>query len=169
MRDTNYTTPDIRDPNMNTHSSCEIPSSRCPGAFDFERLEAFVAAREALSRGDQLARRLPRGYATLVDPLRRALLSTYLGIAEAASRTGNDRLARFRCARGECAEAAAALDAVALLGLAPAAEVAAIVTLLRRTAAMLTRLAHLRQHDIALGLTPPHPFASRGNVGLGMP
>lgn len=46
------------------------------------------------------ARRLPRGYATLADQLRRALLSAYLGIAEATSRTGADRLARYRCARG---------------------------------------------------------------------
>ena len=46
-----------------------------------------------------LARRLPRGYATLQDQLRRALLSAYLGIADAPSRRGADRLCRFRCAR----------------------------------------------------------------------
>jgi four helix bundle protein len=86
---------------------------------------------------------LPRGYAKLADQLRRALLSAYLGVAEAACRTGNDRLARFRCARGEAAEAAAALDAVAMLRLADHKEVEAIVVLLRRLAAMLTRLAKL--------------------------
>jgi four helix bundle protein len=114
-----------------------------PGQFDHERLDAFVVAREALARGDQLARGLPRGYAKLADQLRRALLSAFLGIAEAACRTGKDRLARFRCARGEAAEAAAALEAVAMLRLAPAGDVEEVVSLLRRLAAMLTRLAKL--------------------------
>jgi hypothetical protein len=62
------------------------------------------------------------------------------GIAEAAARTGADRIARFRCARGEASEAAAALDAVLLLGLAPAAQVDPVIVLLGRVTAMLTRL-----------------------------
>jgi hypothetical protein len=32
-------------------------------AFDYQRLDAFKVAREALRLGDALARRLPRGYA----------------------------------------------------------------------------------------------------------
>lgn len=116
-----------------------------PGPFDHERLDAFAVAREALRRGDRLARALPRGYAPLADQLRRALLSAYLGVAEAASRAGADRRMRFRCARGEAAEAAAALDAVALLDLAPWAEVEPVIALLARVAAMLTRLARLPQ------------------------
>jgi four helix bundle protein len=111
------------------------------GRFDYQRLDAHAVAKEALGRGDRLAKRLPRGYSKLVDQLRRALLSAYLGVAEAASRGGADRTARFRCARGEAAEAAAALEAVQLLGLAPAAEVAPILGLLGRLCAMLTRLA----------------------------
>src|SRR6476660_5944133 len=75
--------------------------------FDHHRLDAFSVARQALQQGDAIARRLPRGYAALSDQLRRALLSAFLGIAEASSRTGSDRLARFRCARGEASEAAA--------------------------------------------------------------
>jgi len=73
-------------------------------AFDYQRLDAFKVAREALRLGDALARRLPRGYATIQDQHRRALLSAYLGIAEASSRQGADRLCRFRCARGEACE-----------------------------------------------------------------
>ena len=34
-------------------------------AFDYQRLDAFKVARGTLRRGDALARRLPRGYATL--------------------------------------------------------------------------------------------------------
>jgi len=80
-------------------------------AFDYQRLDAFKVAREALRLGDALARRLPRGYATLKDQLRRALLSAYLGIAEASSCQGADRLCRFRSVRWEACEAAAALEA----------------------------------------------------------
>jgi four helix bundle protein len=112
-------------------------------AFDYQRLDAFKVARETLRLGDALARRLPRGYATLQDQLRRALLSAYLGIAEASSRQGADRLCRFRCARGEACEAAAALEGVLVLGLAPEAELLTLLTLLDRLCAMLTRLAHM--------------------------
>ena len=93
--------------------------------------------------GDEIVKRLPRGYATLADQLRRALLSTFLGIAEGSSRSGSDRLARFRCARGEAAEAAAALEAVLLLRSAPPDEVERALGLLDRLCAMLTRLAGL--------------------------
>jgi four helix bundle protein len=120
------------------------PVPRAAGAepaFEHERLDAFAVARRALCDGERVARRLPRGYATLVDQLRRALLAAYLGVAEAASRTGADRVARFRCARGEASEAAAALDAVVALGLQPAAQVQPVLDLLGRLCAMLTRLS----------------------------
>jgi four helix bundle protein len=98
-------------------------------------------ALQALVLGDRLARQLPRGYAKLADQLRRALLSAQLGVAEAASRTGADRRARFRCARGEASEAAAALEAVLALQLASTERVQPIIHLLGRLCAMLTRLA----------------------------
>jgi four helix bundle protein len=97
-------------------------------------------AREALVRSDAIVGRLPRGYGTLSDQLRRALLSAYLQTAEGAHRSGADRLARFRGARGEAGEAAAALEAVAALGLGPAMEVQQVLDLLARLCAMLTRL-----------------------------
>src|SRR5262245_61635017 len=115
-------------------SSSFVPS------FAHSRLEAYRVAREALVRGEAVAAVLPRGHANLADQLRRALLSGLLGVAEGASRTGADKLARFRCARAEVSEAAAALDAAALLGLAPQAEVEALVQLLGRLYALLTGL-----------------------------
>jgi len=127
--------------NTSPRFECLAPRDWQPGRFDYQRLDAYVVAREALLRGEAVARKLPRGYAKLADQLRRALLSDYLGIAEAASRAGADRAARFRCARGEASEAAAALEAVLLLRLAPAAEVEPLITLLARLCAMLTRLA----------------------------
>jgi four helix bundle protein len=121
--------------------SMATQSSDSQPRFAHDRLDAYVVARQALVLGEAIARDLPRGYATLGDQLRRALLSAFLGVAEAASRSGADRLARFRCSRGEASEAAAALDAVRLLGLASAERVEPVVELLGRLYAMLTRLA----------------------------
>jgi four helix bundle protein len=118
-----------------------LEMTRAPGTFDHHRLDAFHVAREALRLGDAIARRLPRGYATLADQLRRALLAAYLGVAEASSRQGHDRMARFRCARGEASEAAAALEAVVVLRLAPEEEIRAVLALCDRLCAMLTRLS----------------------------
>ena len=111
--------------------------------FDHHRLDAFSVAREALVLGNAIACRIPRGYGTLADQLRRALLSASLGIAEGSSRSGSDRLARFRCARGEASEAAAARQAVQLLHLVPGPEVERGLALLDRLCGMLTRLAGL--------------------------
>jgi four helix bundle protein len=122
-------------------------------AFDYQGLDAFKVAREALRLGDALARRLPRGYATLQDQLRRALLSAYLGIAEASSRQGADRLCRFRWARGEACEAAAVLEGVLVLNLAPEGEILALLALLDRLCAMLARLG--RMGDSSGGATLP--------------
>ena len=128
----------------------KIHVQRPPGTFDHHRLDAFHVARDALRLGDAIARRLPRGYAALSDQLRRALLSAYLGIAEASSRQGQDRLARFRCARGEASEAAAAIEAVQVLALAPTDQTQVVLDLCDRLCAMLTRLS-----GAATGPSPP--------------
>ncbi|UCH26427.1 MAG: four helix bundle protein [Trueperaceae bacterium] len=132
-----------RTSNTFTHTIPESPNGFRAGPFDHERLEAFQVARQALARGDHIARGLPRGFGSLKDQLRRALLSAYLGVAEAANRTGKDRLARFRWARAEAAEAAAALDAILILKLATAGEIHEVIHLLARLAAMLTKLGRL--------------------------
>jgi four helix bundle protein len=97
-------------------------------------------AKRALVAGDALVRRLPRGYGPLADPLRRALLGAYVNLTEAAARDGNDRRQRFRCARAEYNEAAAALEAAVALGLVPGPDAATVLGDLDRLAAMLTRL-----------------------------
>ena len=80
-----------------------------------------------------------RGYGPLADQLRRALLGTYRQLTEAAAREGNDRRQRFRCARAECNEAAAAVEGALALGLVTEAEATAVLIDLDRVAAMLTR------------------------------
>jgi hypothetical protein len=72
--------------------------------------------------------------------MRRALLGAYLQLTEAAARDGNDRRQRFRCARAECNEAAAAIEAAGALGLVGEGEAQAVLVELDRLAAMLTRL-----------------------------
>ena len=109
--------------------------------FAHHRLDAFHVAKDALVAGDALARKLPRGYGPLADQLRRALLGAYLQLTEATARDGTDRRQRFRCARGECNEAAAAIEAAAALGLVEEAEATALLVTLDRLAAMLTGLA----------------------------
>ena len=108
--------------------------------FAHHRLDAFHVARGALVAGDALVRKLPRGYGTLGDQMRRALLGAYLNLTEAAARDGNDCRQRFRCARAECNEAAAAVEAAFALGLIAEDESNAVLSDLDRLAAMLTRL-----------------------------
>ena len=108
--------------------------------FAHSRLAAYHVILEALVRGDAIARALPRGYAKLADPLRRALLGAFLQFAEGAAHEGPDRKARLRCARAEAGEAAAALDATRALQLAPGGESEHIIALLDRFAAMATGL-----------------------------
>jgi four helix bundle protein len=95
--------------------------------------------RRSVAHGPR-QRALPRGYGPLADQLRRALLGAYLNLTEAAARDGNDRRQRFRCARAECNEAAAALEAAVALGLASDDQANRVLADLDRLAAMLTRL-----------------------------
>ncbi len=108
--------------------------------FTHHRLDAFHVSRDALVAGDALVRQLPRGYGTLGDQLRRALLGAYLQLTEAAAREGNDRRQRFRRSRAEANEAAAAVEAAMALGLVVQQDAEAVLVLLDRLAAMLTRL-----------------------------
>lgn len=97
----------------------------------------------ALIVGHELTKKVPRGYGKLSDQLVRALLGTYLQLTEAAAREGADRRQRFRCARAECNEAAAAIEAVQALGFASETESHEALVLLDRLAGMLTRLGGL--------------------------
>ena len=119
-----------------------------PARFAHHSLDAFGVVLQALRLGDAIAGELPRGYGKLCDQLRRALLGAYLQFSEAAARQGADRSSRFRCARAEAGEAAAALEAALVLGLASEAKVAPVIVQLDRFCAMVTRLE-------ALGSRPP--------------
>lgn len=134
---------DHRDTNTqaNSLSRTAAPPAFRAGPFQHHRLDAYRVALQALVLGDTIARAMPGGYGCIKDQFRRALTHAFAGVSEAAARTGADRQARFRAARGEAGEAAALLEAIGALKLAPQKHVDAEMMLLARLCAMLTRLA----------------------------
>jgi hypothetical protein len=131
------------DEKTHQHASPQRPERKW--VFDHHRLDAYEIALQALILGKQIIDELPRGYGTMGDQLGRALTGAFLQTTEAAARTGADRMARFRAARGEACEAAGAIEALDRLGVADRAKVDRELELLWRLCAMLTRLARLRR------------------------
>ena len=113
--------------------------------FDHHRLDAYEVALEAMVEGDAIAEAMPRGYGKLEDQLKRALQGAFTQTAEAAARTGADRVARFRAARAEAGEAAAILEGIERLEVGDAVRIDHVLGPLWRLCAMLTRLAQLRR------------------------
>ena len=108
------------------------------GVFGFRGLDVYRCALEALP--------LLYGLATRADPetkrqLRRAALSINLNIAEGTGRRDDDQRQFYRVARGSALESAAVLDAIRVLGLATADEIAPAEELLVRVVSMLTKMA----------------------------
>ena len=109
--------------------------------LSFQRLDVYRCAVEFLALAINLTARLPKGYASLADQLRRAALSGPLNIAEAAGRTSEADAARhYSIARGSAMECAAIMDALKLLSVMSDAEHAKASELLARMVAMLTKL-----------------------------
>jgi hypothetical protein len=111
--------------------------------FDHHRLDAYRVALEAMVEGYRIANELPRGYGKLKDQPERALSGAFLQTSEAAARTGADRKARFRAARAEAGEAAAALEGLVAIGVVASRRSDRVLELLWRLCAMLCRLSGL--------------------------
>ena len=79
----------------------------------------------------------PRGHADLVDQFRRAATSVALNTAEGCQRVGADRKHFLRVALGSAREASVALRLLALVGVVPVAQAAAIEAGLDEVRAML--------------------------------
>lgn len=109
-------------------------------AFDHHRLDAYWVAKDALIRGMAIIEKLPRGFGVFKNQGRRALQGQFTQTTEAASRTGDDRKARFRSARAEAAEAAGILEALLDMRVVDEVETDAVIGLLWRLCAMLTGL-----------------------------
>jgi hypothetical protein len=111
-----------------------------PGPFDYERLDAYQVARDALASGMAVVKRLPEDQIELKSQLRRALVEAFAGVAATASLTGDARRVRAQTARAFASEAAALLDAVVVLDFVKHDDISPAVALLGRLSAMLTRL-----------------------------
>ncbi len=117
------------------------PNTSTSAWFRHHSLDAYGVALDALVAADAIAKKLPRGYGPLCDQLRRASQSAFLQLAEGVARTGADRAQRLRGACAEACEAAACVEAMGRLGLAHPHQVEALLVLLGRLVAMLTKLA----------------------------
>lgn len=110
--------------------------------FDFERLEVFQVAMEAVVTVDQLAETLPDGRGYMRDQLRRAANSIALNVAEGAGEFAGAEKARFyRIAKRSATECAGQILVCQRVGVSDAQRVDAALTVLQRVISMLIALA----------------------------
>ncbi len=109
--------------------------------FDFERLDVFGVALDAVGILDELAEELPDGRAYIRDQLRRAANSIALDIAEGAGEFAPAEKARFyRMARRSATECAGQIMVCRRLGLTDAPRVDEALDVLQRVIGMLVTL-----------------------------
>ena len=106
----------------------------------FQRLDVYRCAVRFLAVAAALAERIPRGYGSLSDQLRRASLSIPLNIAEGTGKPGHDAARFYAIARGSTMESAAIVDAMDALGFVPSPDLAEASELLERIVSMLTKM-----------------------------
>ncbi|MCA9490129.1 MAG: four helix bundle protein [Myxococcales bacterium] len=109
--------------------------------FDFERVEAFGVAVEAVALMDELADELPDRRAYIRDQLRRAANSVALNIAEGAGEFSPEEKERFyRMARRSATECAGQVVVCRRLGLAEDSRTEEALDVLARVVGMLVTL-----------------------------
>jgi four helix bundle protein len=109
--------------------------------FDFERLDVFGVALDAVAILDELAEELPDGRAYMRDQLRRAANSIALNLAEGAGEFAPAEKARFyRMARRSATECAGQVMVCCRLGLTDAPRVDGALDVLQRVIGMLVTL-----------------------------
>lgn len=107
--------------------------------FPHMQLDVYRVALELLRAAKALADRLPRGWSTLADHLRRSAVSVVMNIGEGANRySARQKHQRFVDARGEAGEVASAAHAAGVAELVPMEEAEEVIQLAGRVAAMLT-------------------------------
>jgi four helix bundle protein len=109
--------------------------------MSYEKLDVYQCSIEFLGIATQLIDGLPKGYATLVDQLKRASISIPLNIGEGAGKASRADCRRyFASARGSAMECGAIMDVCQKLQIADPRLVSAGKPLLERVVAMLTRM-----------------------------
>jgi four helix bundle protein len=125
------------------HQTDRQPVSERSYPFSHKRLEVYQVALEMARRASALADRVPRGFRSTAEHLKRSAGQAVLLIGEGAHRySSGQKRQRYTEARGECGEVATATELLCTLSLVPPAEAAHVEHLAGRTAAMLTRLIH---------------------------
>ncbi len=109
--------------------------------FGFQRLDVYRCAAQFLGLAARLGERVPRGFGSLAEQLRRAALSVPLNIAEGSGKSDRDAQRFYAIARGSALECAAILDAFGALGFVPDSDLTEPLDLLERIVSMLTRMA----------------------------
>ena len=109
--------------------------------FGFQGLDVYRCAVTFLGHAARLGSRVPRGYASLGDQLRRAALSISLNIAEGSGKPEGDARRFYGIARGSALECAAIVDAFEALEFVPVHELTSHRELLERIVSMLTRMS----------------------------
>jgi four helix bundle protein len=109
--------------------------------FPHHRLDAYHVSLQLAKATKQLTCRIPRGYRSLADQLKRAAAAVVLNLSEGANKisTGEKRQS-FSRARGECGEVAAAAELSTVLELVPKSYSVEVMALACRVGAMLTGL-----------------------------
>jgi len=109
--------------------------------FDFERLDVFTVALDAVLIVDRVAEDLPEGRGYMRDQLRRAANSIPLNIAEGAGELLPAEKARFyRIAKRSATECAGQLLVMRKHGMSTAPRIDAALDVLERVIAMLVTL-----------------------------
>ena len=114
---------------------------RCTSMLSFQRLDVYQRAIEFLALATEIVDDLPRGNSDRADQLKRAAESVVRNIAEGAGRWSKiDSTNRYKIARGEAMECAAALDVLRVNKLVSEDRYERGIRFLEGVVAMLTKM-----------------------------
>ncbi len=109
--------------------------------FTHHRLEVYHVALRMAVLAKAVADRVPRGYRSYADHLKRSSGNTALLIGEGANRYSSGmKRQRYEEALGEAGEVAVVAEVVVTIGLVPEADTTDLMRHADRVCAMLTRL-----------------------------
>lgn len=109
--------------------------------FSHHQLEVYNLALRLAALCKQVADKIPRGYRSYADHLKRSSGNTVLLIGEGANRySAGMKRQRYEEALGEAGEVAVVLEVVVTLGLIAQGDVTRLLSLSNRVCAMLCRL-----------------------------
>ncbi len=109
--------------------------------LDYEKLDVYRCSLEFLAIALRLATRMPKGYSSLGDQLRRAATSIPLNIAEGTGKVALADGAHFHAiARGSAMECGALVDVAEILGLTNKSEQTDAKNLVVRIVSMLSKM-----------------------------